>query len=87
MSKNSKLIDRFLSKPKDLTWEELVKILAAYGYVEIKKGKPGGSRRKFMDNSKNVVSLHKPHPSNIVKPYVIQQVIENFKERGHIKDE
>jgi hypothetical protein len=87
MSKNSKLVDRFLSKPKDLTWDEMVKILATYGYTEIKTGKTGGSRRKFVDDSKNVLSLHKPHPSNIVKPYAIQQTIDTLKDRGQIKNE
>lgn len=88
MSKNSKLVDRFLSKPKDLTWDELVKIFALYGYVELrKKGKTGGSRRKFADVDNNILALHKPHPSNIVKQYVIEQVIESLHERGQIKDE
>lgn len=87
MSKNSKLVDRFLSKPKDFTWDELVKVLAFYGYEELKKGKTGGSRRRFADNDKNVVLLHKPHPTNIVKPYVIEQVIEHLQERGKLKNE
>lgn len=87
MSKSSKLVDRFLSKPKDFTWDELVSVLASFGYIEMKTGKTGGSRRKFVDDSKNVLSLHKPHPSNIVKGYAIVQVIEVLQERGQIKDE
>jgi predicted RNA binding protein YcfA (HicA-like mRNA interferase family) len=87
MSKSSKLLDRLLSKPKDLTWDELVKILADFGYEEMKKGKTGGSRRRFVDQDKNVVLLHKPHPANIVKPYVIKQVIEHLQQRKLIEDE
>jgi hypothetical protein len=87
MSKTEKLIQRLLSVPKDLTWEELVKILAQFGYVELKKGKTGGSRRKFADAKKNIIILHKPHPGNIVKEYAIKQVIVQLKEKGHIKDE
>ncbi len=70
--------------PKDYTWEELIKVLGIFGYVEIKHGKTGGSRRKFADEKRNVISLHKPHPGNIVKEYAIKQVIEHLKEKRHI---
>lgn len=52
MSKEKKIIDRFLSIPSDLTWDELLNVLTTYGYKEIKKGKTGGSRRKFVDETK-----------------------------------
>ena len=69
-----------MSNPKDLTWDELIKILAHYGFEEItKKGKTGGSRVKFVDDNKNIVNLHKPHPGNIVKSYVIKQIVEKLK--------
>lgn len=87
MSKVEKLLQRLLSNPKDFTWDELVKILSIYGYTEIKKGKTGGSRRKFADENKNIISLYKPHPSNIIKEYAIKEVIAHLKEKGHIKDE
>ena len=32
MSKYEKLIDRFLLKPKDFTWDELTKVLLGLGY-------------------------------------------------------
>ncbi len=85
--KQTKIIGRFLSIPKDFTWDELVKVLSSYGYTEMKNTKTGGSRRKFVDNDKNILSLHKPHPSAIVKSYAIKQVIETLQERGQIKDE
>ena len=87
MSRTEKLVQRLLSLPKDFTWEELTKILALFGYEEIKKGKTGGSRRKFADEKKHIISLHKPHPGNIVKEYALKQVIAQLKEKGHIQDE
>lgn len=79
MSKIEKLIDKLKSKPKDLTWEELLKLLNHFGFVEIKtKGKTGGSRVKFVDKEKRIINLHKPHPSNIVKQYVIKQILEKL---------
>ena len=71
---------KFNNNPKDLTWDELIKILAHYGFVEIsKKGKTGGSRVKFVNEKKDIINLHKPYPGNIVKQYVIRQILEKFK--------
>jgi hypothetical protein len=87
MSRTEKLLQRLLSIPKDLAWEELVKILVQFGYEELKKGKTGGSRRKFADEKRNIIILHKPHPGNIVKEYTIKQVVAHLKEKGYLKDE
>ncbi|TMU54996.1 type II toxin-antitoxin system HicA family toxin [Flagellimonas algicola] len=79
MSRIDKLIEKFKSVPKDFTWEELIKILAHFGYHEIrKKGKTGGSRMKFSNGDKEIINLHKPHPGNIVKQYAIRQVLEKL---------
>lgn len=80
MSRIEKLVQRFLGIPKDLTWNELTKILVHFGFREIvKKGKTGGSRVKFVDKDNHIINLHRPHPGNIVKQYVIKQVIEKLK--------
>lgn len=81
MSKIEKLVQKFLSIPKDLTWEEFSKVLNHYGYVELKKkGKTGGSRRKFINRKRDneVIIVHKPHPQNVVKKYIIEQAIEKI---------
>jgi|HubBroStandDraft_5_1064220.scaffolds.fasta_scaffold69556_3 hypothetical protein len=87
MSKTEKLLQRLLSLPKDFTWDELVTLLHYFGFAELKKGKTGGSRRKFVDDKKNIISLHKPHPGNIVKSYALKQVPELLVEKGYIKNE
>jgi hypothetical protein len=87
MSIKEKLNARFISVPKDFTWDELTKVLAIYGYQEFTGGKTGGSRRRFVDSKKNIITLHKPHPGNIVKTYAIREVIAHLKERNHIKNE
>ncbi len=84
MSQIEKLLLRFKSKPKDLTWNELVLVLRFYGYDELPCGKTGGSRVKFADRQKRIISLHKPHPTPIVKLYVIEQIITTLKENGQI---
>jgi predicted RNA binding protein YcfA (HicA-like mRNA interferase family) len=76
MARIEKLVEKFKTVPKDLTWQELVKILNHFGYHELsKRGKTGGSRRRFVNANNDIISLHKPHPGNIVKQYVIRQIL------------
>lgn len=84
MAKIEKLIERLLSKPTDFTWEELIKILGHFGYSELSKGKTGGSRRKFANSINGIISLHKPHPKNILKRYMLEDVIAHLKEKGKL---
>lgn len=80
MSQMEKLLEKFKSVPKDLTWNELVKILGFLGYSEVKnKGKTGGSRYKFSNKEIHIINLHKPRPSNIVIQYVIRQLLETLE--------
>jgi hypothetical protein len=84
MSRRDKLIARLRSRPKDFTWEELVRLLEGLGYIEAKAGKTGGSRRRFVHPSAPLIALHKPHPGNIVKMYVIDDVLRVLTEEGLI---
>ena len=79
MTKNDKLIKKLLISPKDFTWDELVKVLYAFGFELKKTGKTGGSRRKFENKNNIPISLHEPHNPSILKPYAIKQVIEILK--------
>jgi hypothetical protein len=76
MSRREKLIKRFLSCPKDFTWDELVSLLAGFGFEEVSPGKTGGSRRRFLNKAQIVITLHRPHPQNILKRYQLEQIIE-----------
>ena len=86
MAKIEKLIERLLTCPSDFTWEELVKVLGHFNYHESKSGKTGGSRRRFTDGV-NALILHKPHPKNILKRYMVKEVIGHLKQKGKIKNE
>lgn len=84
MSKIEKLLNKLLSKPKAFTWSELKTLLKKYGYKEI-QGK--GSRVKFFHaEPRNLISLHKPHPEEILNTYVINYIIENLKIIGAINE-
>jgi predicted RNA binding protein YcfA (HicA-like mRNA interferase family) len=84
MSRKEKLISRFQQRPKDFTWDELSSLLKHMGYREIKAGKAGGSRRRFVHNSAATITLHKPHPQNILKRYAIDQVLDVLKQEEMI---
>ncbi len=78
MGKKEKLIARFLTQPKDFTFDELIRLFAIFGFVLDEKG--SGSRVKFENKAKNLqYRVHKPHPSNIIKTYVLKQVAELLK--------
>ena len=69
------------SKPKDLTWDELTRLLACLGFKEKTQGKTTGSGRKFFNVKANlIINVHKPHPSPIIKSYLIGQVIKKLEE-------
>jgi hypothetical protein len=78
------LIARLESRPKDLTWEELVRLLEGLGCAEAKAGRTGGSRRRFIHPTAPVIALHKPHPGNIVRMYVVDDVLRVLREEGLI---
>lgn len=82
MSKLEKEIERLKSKPKDFTYDEAKKILNNFGFMENNKGKTSGSRVIFINKENKKIALHKPHPSNILKQYQINEIIRELKEMG-----
>lgn len=85
MSKIEKIIMRLKSKPKDFTYDEAIKVLNNFGFIEYNKGKTSGSRVLFINNQNNKkIELHKPHPSSILKPYQISIIINCLKEMEEI---
>jgi predicted RNA binding protein YcfA (HicA-like mRNA interferase family) len=84
VSRREKLIVRLKTRPKDLTWDELVRLLQGLGYREVATGKTGGSRRRFVHASAPTIALHKPHPGNIVKSYVVDELLRLLAEEGLI---
>lgn len=80
MGRRDKLIARIKGRPKDFTWDELVRLLEGLGYREAKAGKTGGSRRRFVHPTAPMIALHKPHPGNIVRMYVVDDLLRLLTE-------
>jgi hypothetical protein len=88
MSTKEKLIKRFLRLPKDFTYQELRRLLDNYGYIEETKGKTSGSRVMFYNKDReHAIMIHKPHPGNIIKAYVLKYILQELKALGFIDKE
>lgn len=85
MTKHDKLIKRFKSQPKDFTYDEMKSFLNRFGYVEETKGKTSGSRVIFYNEElQHSIFLHKPHPGNIIKSYLMKYVEDELTAKGFI---
>jgi len=62
-------------------------LLSGFGYLQIAFGKTSGSRVAFInEQTSHIIRLHKPHPSNILKNYQIEQIIEELIRTGVIHE-
>lgn len=87
MSTYRKALERLCAvpPPSDLKWTELKGILEHLGYRLLKRGKSGGSRRKFYHEGKDaLISCHQPHPSPNVDKGCVVDVVNHLKEHGFI---
>ena len=85
MCKIEKAKSRLKSRPKDYSFNEACSLLEGLGFVEFTKGKTSGSRMKFVRYTDGAcVMIHKPHPTNILKTYVVTQLYNFLVQRGEI---
>jgi hypothetical protein len=86
MSKRDKLIERLLERLSDFTYDEAGTLLCRLGYRGENRGRTSGSRVAFVNMKTNhIIRLHKPHPTNILKMYQIDELIEVLRNQGVIK--
>lgn len=82
MSQSEKAKERFCTNPKDFTYDELKTMLRGMGYKEVQGS---GSRVKFINETdKDIICLHKPHPDNVLKHYLIEQIKRKLEEVGKL---
>ena len=86
MSRFEKLLKRFLSKPKDFSYDELTRLLASLGYEKVGTGKTAGSRAAFVNpETKHIIKLHRPHPRPELKRYQLDDIEETLRNKGVIQ--
>ena len=87
MGKSDKLLKRLSNNPKDFTFDELEKLLASLGYQLSNSGRTSGSAVRFVNRRTNhIIRIHKPHPSPILKQYIVKFIINELKQEGYIHD-
>jgi hypothetical protein len=84
MSTKDKLIERFKKQPNDFTFDELVRLFGILGFTIDNKGKTSGSRFLFEKGDDSYV-VYKPHPSNIIKKYVMKQALDYLTDNKFIE--
>ena len=86
MNKKEKLIKRFRTLPKDFTFEEVEALFYGCGFTLENKGATSGSRVKFYnEKDQNSYIMHKPHPSNIIKGYMMRDILNYLLKNGYLK--
>lgn len=86
MTKKDKLLARFCRLPKDFTFEEAVTLFAMFGFVLDTKGGTSGSRVEFRNTELKLNFLmHRPHPTNIVKNYQMQLILDFLRNNNLIQ--
>jgi hypothetical protein len=83
MTKKDKLIERFLSLPRDFEIDELNTLMKRFGYSV--SNKPSGSRMAFLkEETKAIARIHRPHPGKIINPATLKDIYDFLKEQGDI---
>ncbi|MGYP003421499644 len=86
MNKKEKLIKRFRTLPRDFTFEEVVTLFQTCGFILENKGATSGSRVRFYNAAdQNTYIMHKPHPSNIIKSYLMRDILNFLLKNNYIK--
>ena len=85
MPKSKKLLMRLLSNPKDFTFKELETLLAGFDFQLSQPGRTGGSAVRFINHkTSQIIRLHKPHPSPVLKQYLVKFIINELKQGGYL---
>lgn len=84
MGQKEKLIEKLKSKPRNFTFDDVVRLLGFLTYSMSNKGKTSGSRVLFTSKTYPPILLHKPHPRKELLEYQIKQLIEILEQEGLI---
>ncbi len=85
MGKAEKLLRRLLSGPKDFSFDELETLLTGLGFIASNAGGTSGSAVRFKNlETGQIIRLHRPHPSPVLKRYLIRFVINELKRGGYV---
>lgn len=85
MTKKDKLIEKFLSLPKDFTIDELTTVMKTLGFKVSNRGTTSGSRMAYLNEENgDIIRIHKPHPGKIIGPSTLKDALTNLKEKNYL---
>jgi len=82
MSTIEKLKLNLKNRPKTFEWSDMTRVLSSFGYAESTCGKTSGSRVRFTHKTAVPIVLHKPHPGNEMKRYMVKLVADMLESEG-----
>jgi hypothetical protein len=87
MGRSKKLLRRLLGNPADFTFGELETLLGGLGFRLSNAGGTSGSSVRFINSkTSQIIRLHKPHPSPVLKQYLVKFIINELKQWGYLND-
>ena len=87
MGKTEKLLKRLLGNPKDFTFSELETLLNGLSYRLSNIGSTSGSAVRFINRETgHIIRLHRPHPSPVLKQYIVKFIISELEQEGYLHD-
>ena len=86
MGKKDILIERFLSMPKDFEQREMDTLMNQCGCARNNRGRTSGSAIEYVHQAtQRVFTYHRPHPGNIIKPYILKAARQFLRDVGEIQ--
>lgn len=86
MGKKDALVKRFLTMPKDFEQREMDALMSQCGCVRNNRGRTSGSAIQYVhQKTQRVFAYHRPHPGNIIKPYVLKAAKRFLEDVGEIQ--
>jgi len=87
MGRSDKLLKRLSSNPKDFTFDELGTLLTGLGYQLSNSGSTSGSAVRFINRKTgHIIRIHRPHPSPVLKQYIVKFINNELKQEGYLHD-
>jgi hypothetical protein len=85
MARAKKLLKRLLDNPKDFTFGELETLLTGFGFRLSNAGSTSGAAVRFINHETGqIIRLHKPHPSPVLKQYLVKFIVSELKQGGYL---
>lgn len=84
MSQLEKLKEDFQGCHGTFSYRDFERLLGGLGYAQVRAGKTGGSRRKFMQGgTKDLIFLHEPHNGEMTQS-MVRRLREHLESKGFL---